>query len=92
MRRKPDRIHTQIMQIIQFIDHSFKITHAIAVPVGKRAWVDLIENSALPPFMFSHLIHSATEILIKNFSFKKFSIYFDYFHLADCIPKIGRTP
>ncbi|MPN64034.1 hypothetical protein SDC9_211805 [bioreactor metagenome] len=51
MRRKPDSIHAQLLQVIQLLDHSFKITNTIPVAIGKTTRIDLVENCFLPPFV-----------------------------------------
>jgi hypothetical protein len=50
VRRKPNGIHTEISQVIEFLGYAYEITDAIAVSVGKGARIDLIEDSGLPPF------------------------------------------
>ena len=55
VRRKPERVHAEIFQILKFLDHAFEVADAIAVSVSERAWIDLIKDCGLPPFKFGHM-------------------------------------
>jgi len=48
-RRQPNRIDAEIAEIEHMIDDSGQIADSVAIRVLKRPWVNLIENSALPP-------------------------------------------
>src|SRR5262245_18884210 len=48
-RRNPDGVHAEPLQIVEFAPNAHEITNAIAVAIHKRAWVDLIDDTALPP-------------------------------------------
>ncbi len=48
-RREPDAGDTQPSQVVQPPDDPRQVPHAVAVGVGERAGVDLVEDSALPP-------------------------------------------
>src|SRR5262245_34761331 len=48
-RRNPDGVHAEPLQIVEFAPNADEITNAIAVPVHKRAWIDLIDDATLPP-------------------------------------------
>ena len=49
-RRKPDDIHSKILQIIQFLYNSRQIADSVIVCVIKAFRVNLISNFILPPF------------------------------------------
>src|SRR5215475_11150959 len=48
-RRNPDGVHAEPLQIVESAPNADEITNAIAVAVHKRAWIDLIDDAALPP-------------------------------------------
>src|ERR1044071_6164886 len=48
-RREPNRIEAEPAQIIEPCDQATQIAHAVAIAVHERAWVDLVDNAALPP-------------------------------------------
>src|SRR5215475_10452155 len=48
-RRNPDGVHAEPLQIVEFAPNADQITNAIAVAVHKRAWIDLIDDTTLPP-------------------------------------------
>src|ERR1051325_2215 len=48
-RREPNRIDAEPAQIIEPCDQATQIAHAVAIAVHERAWVDLVDNAALPP-------------------------------------------
>jgi hypothetical protein len=50
--RNPDRIHTEILQIIQFRCDAIQIADAVIITVGKTTGINFIEDSVLPPRMF----------------------------------------
>ena len=54
MRRQPDRVDAEIDEIIELAGDPREITDAIAVAVGERARVDLVEDGSLPPFQVGH--------------------------------------
>ena len=51
VRREPQGVDTEVFEIIELFGQALKVADPIAVAIGKRARVDLIENSFLPPFM-----------------------------------------
>ena len=51
-RRKPNGVHAQPLQIVEPASDAGEIADAIAVAVHKRTWIDLIDDTAFPPFEF----------------------------------------
>ena len=49
-RRKPQRIHAQLLQVIQPADDALQIADAVPVAVTETARVDLIKYRLFPPF------------------------------------------
>ncbi len=47
--RKPDGVHAQVLQVIQLPADSVQIADAVAIGVGKRARVDLVDDAVTPP-------------------------------------------
>ncbi len=67
MRRKPERVHAEFFDVIEFFGDAFEVADAVAVSVGERARIDLIKDCSLPPFKFRH-----NELLIeKLFDFNR---------------------
>ena len=54
VRRQPDRVDAEINKIVELAGDPSEVTDAIAVTVGERARVDLVEDSSLPPFQVGH--------------------------------------
>ena len=48
-RVQPDRIDAERAQIVEMRGDAVEIADAVAVRIGKRARIDLIEDGALPP-------------------------------------------
>jgi hypothetical protein len=48
-RQKPDRVDSQLLQIIQFLCEPGKVTYAVAVAVVKSAYVQLIDDGVSVP-------------------------------------------
>ena len=44
MRRQPDGVNPQVLQIVEAMEHARQVADAIAVAVGKAAGVDLTEE------------------------------------------------
>src|SRR5581483_2797526 len=53
-RRKPERVNSETSQIGQSLDNSPEISDAVVIGILERAWIDLIEYSALPPAAIGH--------------------------------------
>ena len=51
-RGKPEHIHAQFFQIIQFLNNSLKISDSVPVGIIKTFRVNLVENFVMPPFAF----------------------------------------
>ena len=49
--RDPDRVHAEILQVIQFRGDALEVADAVVVAVGKAARIDLVEDRMLPPLV-----------------------------------------
>ena len=56
-RRYPDCVNAQPLKIIQAANNTNEITYTVIVGILERSWIDLINNSLLPPQKFC-LTHS----------------------------------
>ena len=54
VRRQPDGVDAEVNEIIELLGDACEVTDAVAVAVGERARVDLVENGSLPPFQCGH--------------------------------------
>ena len=50
-RCEPDRVYTEVLEIVEFCSDSLEIADAVIVAVGKTAWIDFIEDRMLPPLV-----------------------------------------
>src|SRR5687768_12968065 len=48
-RRQPDRLDAELLQIIEAVEHAREVADAVAVAVGERARVQVIDGRAPPP-------------------------------------------
>ena len=50
-RRQPDRVDAEPgrAQVVEMLDDPPEVAHAVAIGVGEAAWVDLVDDAALPP-------------------------------------------
>src|SRR5437870_1258733 len=48
-RHQPESVHSQILQVIEFLGQTAKIADAVAVSVEERADVDLVDDCILVP-------------------------------------------
>jgi hypothetical protein len=48
-RQQPQRVHAQILQIVELADQAAEIAHAVAVAVEKRLDVQLVDDGVLVP-------------------------------------------
>ena len=51
-RRQPDRIHSQLFQIVQPLGNPVQVADSVAVCVLKAAWINLVDDGILPPVSF----------------------------------------
>ena len=52
MRAKPDHIHAQLLQVVQLGGDAWQVADAVAIGVFEGAWIDLVDDSFLPPLWF----------------------------------------
>jgi hypothetical protein len=52
-RREPDRVHTQLDEMVQPGVDADEVTGAVAVAVGEAARIDLVEDRRRPPGAFA---------------------------------------
>ena len=58
-RGDPDGVDAKLFQVIEPADDAFQVADPIAVAILKRSWIDLINNSFLPPqVIFGLLLHA----------------------------------
>jgi hypothetical protein len=50
MGGKPDGIHPQVDQVIEFCRDPLQVADPIPIPICEAARVNLVENGRLPPF------------------------------------------
>jgi hypothetical protein len=48
-RARPEAVDAEPLEVVELVDHASEIADAVAVRVGERAEVDLMEDRALPP-------------------------------------------
>ena len=48
-RRQPQHVDAEPLQVVQARRYAGDVAHTVAVAVRERAWVDLIDDGALPP-------------------------------------------
>ena len=48
-RQEPDGINAEFLKIIQFLDHSAKVAHAVAVAVAKRFDMHFVDDCIFVP-------------------------------------------
>ena len=48
-RVQPDGVDAERAQIVEMRGDAVEIADTVAVRIGKRAWIDLIEDGTLPP-------------------------------------------
>ena len=53
-RRQPDRLDVQRLQVVEVRGDPREIPHPVAVGVGERAWIDLVDGAPLPPGRLRH--------------------------------------
>src|ERR1700734_1475542 len=49
--RNPDRVYSEVMQVLHLGSDAIQIADAIVIAVGKTARIDFIEDSMLPPLV-----------------------------------------
>ncbi len=49
-RTEPDAVHPQPAQVVEVVDDPSEVADAVAVRVGERSGIDLVEDSRLPPW------------------------------------------
>ena len=59
--RNPKNIHSQLFQIIQFLNDPVQITDSISVAVHKTSGINLIDHAAFPP-LFIHILPSLPDL------------------------------
>ncbi|EXF43037.1 hypothetical protein BAY1663_04539 [Pseudomonas sp. BAY1663] len=57
-RRQPQRIDAQPLQMVELAQHAREVADAVAVAVGERAWVDLVDGGAFPPRRLGWFAHA----------------------------------
>src|SRR5207247_8332284 len=48
-RRKPERVHAEIDEVVEALRDPSQVADPVAVRVLERAWVDLVDDRVLPP-------------------------------------------
>ena len=46
---EPDRVDAEPLEVLEPLRHALEIADAVAVRVGERAWIDLVEHGVSPP-------------------------------------------
>jgi hypothetical protein len=54
MRREPNGVHAEVFEVVEFFGDALEVADAVAVPIGKGARVDLVEDCGLPPLEGCH--------------------------------------
>ena len=64
-RGNPDRIHSQVLQVVQLRSDSFQVSNAVIIAVSEAARINLVEDCVLPPLM-AFFVHGTVRRLSKS--------------------------
>ena len=62
-RGEPDRIHTQRVNVFQFVINAVQISYTVSVPVSETADPDLIEGQASKIYVFFHRFNRSSSAI-----------------------------
>jgi hypothetical protein len=66
VRRQPQRIDAERLQVIQLRDDALEIANPVAVAIRKAARIDLVKHGGLPPFIICGHVFSPERYLEPN--------------------------
>lgn len=65
-RIEPNRLDTQTLNIVEFVDNASQIANTVVVRVAKRLDVDLIDGIGLPPLETRRFVEQSLEYAIRR--------------------------
>jgi hypothetical protein len=65
-RRHPDNVYAKTFQIIDLADDAADVTQSVSIGVLEAGWVDLVNDTFLPPEFLSTVCHGAEVVGIRG--------------------------